>query len=250
MQTQPFPWEVRLGRLKPALQGPGARAQARAGAHGRGLRLHPQPALHPQYWDRFRHQAEPGSILVLLLSDPGKPLGLIPHRIPRQSPSPGLGGTTTWLLSWVPTVISIIFIFPDLPWQGDLPFHLLTPASVSPVAQPPHVITRPLSPSKHLLASSPGQSQPRQQQCIVGVASWEKVNIPQAKQRTWQGPHTSLCSGRWYPRAWTISGWGKGEVFFSQAWPVTLGLRGLQAQARIGGEKRALLPRLSSCKHP
>lgn len=78
---------------------------------------------------------------------------------------------------------------------------------------------------------------------MLGVASWEKVNIPYAEQRSWQGLHTSLCSGRWYPRAWTVSGWGKEGIFSSQTWPVTLGLRGLQPQARMDRKKKVLMAR-------
>ena len=88
-RTQCFPWEVSLDRLRAALQGP--RGLARA--HGRGMGLPPQPAPQSQSSHRLGHQVEPRSICGWLLSDPGQPLGLIPHRKPRQPSSLGLGGT-------------------------------------------------------------------------------------------------------------------------------------------------------------
>lgn len=41
-----------------------------------------------------------------------------------------------------------------------------------------------------------------------GMASWEKINIPQAEQRTWQGPGTSLQQPRLCP--FRV---GEGELF-------------------------------------
>ena len=103
------------------------------------------------------------------------------------------------LASWAPTVVSIFGIFPDLLWQDDLLLHLPTPASVSPVAQPPRTSSKALFPPPN---TSWPQSWPEPAQAAAlycGVASWQKVNIPQAEQRTWQGPGTSLQQPRWCP---------------------------------------------------
>lgn len=65
------------------------------------------------------------------------------------------------------------------------------------------------------------------------VASWDKVNIPHAEQRTWQGAHTSLLQGEAVPPGLGHLRTGKGGLFYCQAWPGTLGLR--EFQARTGG---------------
>lgn len=85
-------------------------------------------------------------------------------------------------------MIPTVGIFPDLLWRDDLLLHLPTAASVSPAVQPPHVITRPLSPTEHFLAPSPSHMQPGQKRCPVGWLPGA-VSIPQAEQKPWQGRH-------------------------------------------------------------
>lgn len=186
-------------------------------AHGTGLCPRPPAALAPS---RDRRPS------VLLLRDPGS------LRAPRKpGGASGLGGRPLVVIRGS-YVTPIVGVFPDLLWRDGLLPHLPTPASVSPVAQPPHVITRPLSPTEHFWAPRPSQSQPRRSGALRGGLLARSEHSPSGT-KAWQAAP---------PRAAKVvpSGAGRGAVLPDSA--VTQAWRG-------GWRTEGLRSRLSSPRH-